>query len=386
MPFPERSRNFVFAAMVAGLLFAAPAGGAPTVTTFTHVNIVRPELNDVETDQTIVVTGTRISRTGPSETLSAPPGSEIVDAAGTYVMPGLVEMHAHVPHHQRGEAYLNDVLFLWVANGVTTIRGMNGEPEHLELRGRIESGETLGPRLVTAGPPIIGGKVKTPAQAAAMVIAQKEAGYDFIKVHMGITRPVYDAASRTANEKGIPFAGHVAEDVGLGRVLEVRQATIDHLDGYVPALVRADADTGNVDYGLLGAPLTPFVDPERMIVVARETAEAGVWNVPTLSMAERFIGPVELSASAPGLVYMPPRMVKGWITAAKGFQATAVADPAAARQFLIYRKQLVKSLHDVDAGLLLGSDAPQILNVPGFSIHDELRLLIEAGLTPAEAR
>ena len=383
MPIQGSSRSVLFAVLLIGVSLAAPAGFAQTVTTIMHANIVRPERNAVDADQTIVVIGTRIAQTGPAATLAAPPGSNIIDAGGAYVMPGLAEMHAHVPHHQKGEAYLNDVLFLWVANGVTTIRGMNGEPEHLELRDRIERQETLGPRLLTAGPPFTGSKVKKSEQATQRVVAQAKAGYDFIKVHMGISRAVYDAVAQAAQAQGIPFAGHVAQDVGLGRALEVHQATIDHLDSYMPALVGADADTGDTEYGLLGAPLTPFVDRQRFIVVARETAEAAVWNVPTLSMAEKFMGPVDVSA--PGLRYMPPRMVRGWVAAARGFQATSVADPAAAQRFLEYRKLLVKTLHDVGAGLLLGSDAPQILNVPGFSIHDELGLMVDAGLTPAEA-
>ena len=135
---------------------------------------------------------------------------------------------------------------------------------------------------------------------------------------------------------------------------------------------------------MLGAPLTPFIDENKFVILARATKEAGVWNSPTLSMAEKFIGPIEKHANGPGLKYMPPRTVKGWISAAKGLQAS-IDDPESAQKFLAYRQRLVRTLHEVGAGLLLGSDAPQILNVPGFSIHRELEMLVEAGLSPAEA-
>ena len=100
-------------------------------------------------------------------------------------------------------------------------------------------------------------------------------------------------------------------------------------------------------------------------------------------MAEKFISPIDSGAANPGLEYMPYRTVKGWTSAAKGFQKNL--DQESVEIFLDYRKKFVKALHDAGAGLLLGADAPQILNVPGFSIHRELQLLVEAGLTPAEA-
>jgi imidazolonepropionase-like amidohydrolase len=374
--------------LIAGILIISPVSGQTeetgSVVAFVGVNIVRPEINRVDQRQTVIVSGTRISRIGPVGKLKPPPGSRIVAAAGTYLMAGLAEMHAHVPHQAGGEEFLHDMLFLWAANGVTTIRGMNGEAAHLILRDRIARHEILGPRLFTAGPPFMGGKAKNQSAARQMVEDQVEAGFDLIKVHMGISREVYDAVAETATAEQIPFAGHVAEEVGLGHALAAGQASIDHLDGYFPALLRDDAKQG-VDYGLLGLPLTPDIDERKFAEISRATREAGVWNAPTLSMAMKFVTPVDETDSRPGLQYMPPKMVKGWIGTARGFQSSSVDDPAVARDFLEYRKRLVKALHDAGAGLLLASDAPQILNVPGFSVHDELGLLIEAGLTPAEA-
>jgi imidazolonepropionase-like amidohydrolase len=376
---------FILAGVLVGIASVGQSAPADGPTAFVNVNIVHPELNTVIRGQTIVVAGTTIRQIGPVAELKPAPGSRIIDVNGAYAMAGLADMHAHVPLRQKEETYLKDLLFLWVANGVTTIRGMNGEPSHLVLRERIARGEVLGPRLFTAGPPFIGAKLKDPDQARTRVVEQAEAGYNFIKVHMGITRPVYDAVAQASREQQIPFAGHVAQDIGLSHALESGQATIDHLDGYWPALVRDDADIDGIDYGLLGAPLTAYIDDEKFRIVAQATYEAGVWNVPTLSMAEKFVGPIDVNASRPGLAYMPPRIVNGWTAAAKGFQAASAEGPSTAIDFLNYRLQLVKALHDADAGLLLGSDSPQILNVPGFAIHAELALLVEAGLTPAEA-
>jgi len=350
---------------------------------FVDVNIVRPEHDRIDRHQTVVVSEMKITAVGPVATVQPPAEALTIDAVGAYLVAGLAEMHAHVPHQPASDEHLQDILFLWAANGITTIRGMNGEPSHLELRDRIDSQELFGPRLFTAGPPFIGKKIKTAEQARSLVIEQQEAGYDFIKVHMGISQPVYDAVAATSADRDIPFAGHVTAEVGLIRALEVGQPTIDHLDAYWPALVNDDASVADIDYGLLGAPLTPFIDEGKFQKVSAATRDAGVWNVPTLSMAEKFVAPIDAAAADPGLKYMPYRTVNGWMSAAKGFQKNL--DPQSVAIFLDYRKKFVKSLHDAGAGLLLGADAPQILNVPGFSIHRELQLLVDAGLTPAEA-
>jgi hypothetical protein len=350
---------------------------------FVNVNIVRPEFDRVDSNQTVIVNGKKIIAVGSAETFPAPVGGRIINAGGAYLVAGLAEMHAHVPHQPASDEFIDDILFLWVANGITTIRGMNGEPSHLILRDQIDGQNVLGPRMFTAGPPFIGKKIKTAEQARMRVLEQQEAGYDFIKVHMGISRVVYDAVASASAETGIPFVGHVTAEVGLWRALSVGQPTIDHLDSYWPALVGDDTRIAEVDYGLLGAPLTPFIEEANFQKLAEATRDAGVWNVPTLSMAEKFISPIDSGAADPGLEYMPYRTVKGWRSAAKGFQKNL--DQASVEIFLDYRKKFVKALHDAGAGLLLGADAPQILNVPGFSIHRELQLLVEAGLTPAEA-
>ncbi len=156
---------------------------------------------------------------------------------GKYLIPGLAEMHAHVPPIDDMEP-MKDVLFLFAANGITTIRGMLGHPKHLELRSKIQSGEVLGPRLFTTGPSINGMSVTSPESGAAMVRKQKEAGYDFLKLHPGLTRDKFDAIASTANEVQIPFVGHVSFGVGVWRAIDAGYSSIDHLDGFIEGLVQ----------------------------------------------------------------------------------------------------------------------------------------------------
>ena len=108
---------------------------------FAGVNVVRPGLDKIDFDQAVVVRGEKIVRVGPADDIEIPAGATVIGVDGAYLMPGLAEMHAHVPLKSQGEQYLNDMLLLWIANGVTTIRGMFAEAYHLELRSLIAHNE-----------------------------------------------------------------------------------------------------------------------------------------------------------------------------------------------------------------------------------------------------
>ncbi|MGI9342283.1 MAG: amidohydrolase family protein [Gammaproteobacteria bacterium] len=372
------TRTFVFSLLLA-LSSANFAAAATDTIVFVDVNVVRPELNRIDRAQTVVIRDGRIAAVGAVDTIDVPGDADVIAGSGRYLSPGLVEMHAHVPEARRGRQYLEDVLFLWVANGVTTVRNMLGEPQHLALRDEIARGDVIGPRLYTSGPRFAGSRVDDPR---GRVAAQADAGYDFVKVHMGLTAPVYDDITAAAVDNDIAVAGHVAADVGLTRALEARQKSIDHLDSYFRAMVADDADVSGVKDQLLGFAYVPFIDPARFAGVADATAAANVWNAPTQTLAVNFVGPF-VADNYPELQYMPQVMTSSWMNIASGYQATI--DRELADRFLEYRLRLVRELHAAGAGLLLGSDAPQILNVPGFSLHKELALMIAAGLTPAEA-
>ena len=368
-------------ALLLALSMHTAAAETQATTVFVNVTLVHPERDEIVAGQTIIVEGERIQSIAANEMVKLSADAHIIDGTDQFLSPGLVEMHAHVPEARMGQEYLQDTLFLWVAHGITTIRNMSGEPDHLILREKLAQHEVLGPRMYTSGPRFSGARIK---DAGARVAAQANAGYDLIKVHMKLAPSVYDDVVAAASEHQIDVAGHVAEDIGLWRALEAEQKSIDHLDAYFRAMVPEDIDVSEIKDQLLGLAYMPYIDPENMTLVAQATTDAGIWNAPTLTLAENFIGPYDAAASAAELQYLPPRMAKSWIAIVTGFQKM-LANPEQAQQFLSARKQLVKALHDVDAGLLLGSDTPQMMNVPGFSTHNELDLLIEAGLTPAEA-
>ena len=312
-------------------------------------------------------------------------GDEVrrIDASGQYLTPGLAEMHAHVPSSSDRQR-LDDVLALFLAHGITTIRGMLGEPGHLALRAELARGERVGPRLITSGPSLNGNSVPDVERARDLVRRQAEAGYDFLKLHPGLMPDTFAAISETAEGLDIDFAGHVSIGVGLERALAAGQATIDHLDGYAQVLVPEDHPARRREPGLFGFDIALAMDAGRVDEWASRTAESGVWNVPTQTLIENLaVNDLDNLVDRPAMRWVAEKTRAQWV--ARVEQMRASTEPDAQANFVTVRRALIKALHEAGAGVLLGADAPQIMNVPGDAAHHELEIYVEAGLSPAEA-
>ncbi|HEX6059767.1 MAG TPA: amidohydrolase family protein [Gemmatimonadaceae bacterium] len=365
----------------------AQAAAASSVVAFTNVNVVPMDADRVLADQTVVVRDGRIAEVGPAASVRVPAGARRVDGRGKYLMPGLAEMHAHIPGANAPPQTIRDIMFLYVANGVTTIRGMLGAPNQLALRDSTASGAVLGPTIFVGAPSLNGNSAPDPAAAARLVRAHKAAGYDLLKLHPGLTRPVYDTIAAVARAEGITWAGHISSDVGLLHTLATRQSTIDHLDGYIDAAasdeVRARAATGQASFNDVIASVTE----ERLRELAGRTRAAGVWNVPTAYLWETLFAFDSAGAylEHPELRFVSPQTRAAWANAKRNRVAQDVGagiTAGTAAEHLRLRRVLLKALADSGAGLLMGTDSPQVFNVPGFALHREVRLMHEAGLSP----
>jgi imidazolonepropionase-like amidohydrolase len=375
------------AGLVLLCLSAAPVRAPDSVVAFVSVTVIPMDRERTVPGQTVVVRGDRIVAIGPADQVEVPAGGLRVDGRGKFLIPGLAEMHAHIPGGQAPDSVVERTLFLYVSGGITTIRGMLGHPRHLELRDRVARGALISPTIYTSGPSFNGNSVTTPASAAKMVTEQKAAGYDFLKIHPGLTRETFDAMATTAQRAGIRFAGHVPLAVGLHRALEARYASIDHLDGYVEAMVRPGAPVKPADSEFFGLNLGEHLDESRLPALVEATRKAGVWNVPTQSLMENLAPGQSADALArrPEMRYVSAKTLSQWAEEKNSLLEETGSSPKSATAMMEARRKLIKALHAGGAGLLLGSDAPQIYNVPGFSIHRELESLVAAGLTPYQA-
>jgi hypothetical protein len=177
---------------------------------------------------------------------------------------------------------------------------------------------------------------------------------------------------------GLRFGGHVPADVGLEHAIEMGQETFDHLDGFIEYLNAFDEP---IDRGSL----------DELVTMVKN---AGSWVVPTLVLWDVGIigrGDPQALANYPEMRYWPRRNipgvvegVEGWIRRHAAAARQAQADPDAADLWANNRLEVLKALSDGGAGILMGTDSPQIFSVPGFSLHREMQAMIAAGMSPYE--
>jgi imidazolonepropionase-like amidohydrolase len=332
--------------------------------------------------QTVVVVDGVIVEVGPAADVVVGEGATLIDGTGRYLMPGLAEMHAHVPPvEDPPREVLEDIFFLYVANGITTIRGMLGQTYQIELADRLERGELLGPTFYVGAPSINGTSAPDPATAERLIRQHEAAGYDLQKIHPGVSRATWDRMAEVARQLDFTFGGHVPADVGLVHALETGMSTVDHLDGYVEAVassrVAAQMAMGE-DVQL--ADLVNGVDEGKLREVVRLSRERGVYVVPTMYLWENLFGTsdAEPFLNLPEMRYVSRGQKDAWRRQAA---AGPRAEPQALEVFFALRKRILKELSDAGVAILMGTDSPQMFNVPGFAVHRELDEMAEAGLS-----
>jgi imidazolonepropionase-like amidohydrolase len=354
---------------------------ASPLVAFENVDLVPMDSEQVVENQTVIVRDGVIQEIGNSDRVSIPEGAKVIDGKGKYLMPGLVDMHVHIQ-------YENDLLLL-AANGVTSVRNMWGNtgkmlrlgmPDQLELRRQIQTGELFGPTIYTAGP-VMEGKpafhplaevISSPQAAAQSIDWQKGQGYDFVKVYDHLSPDIYQEILDTGRENDLPVVGHVPFAIGLDGVLASGQQTIEHLSGYI------DPDAVEL-----------LIPEDQLDEYAQKTKEAGVWNVVTLSeypKSKETPEGFQRLQNQPGMKYVSPgtRMLSPllYLMAAKAHTYQGADYP---QRIAELNRQILQTLHDAGAGILLGTDAAQAYHLPGFAVHEELEMLVEAGLSPYEA-
>ncbi|HXY68460.1 MAG TPA: amidohydrolase family protein [Gemmatimonadales bacterium] len=303
---------------------------------------------------TVVVRGARIETVGDADAIVAPAGSRVIDGTGRFLLPGLWDVHAHTG----GDG---PTLQAMVASGVTGVRDMGGDIVPLaEARRRIAAGELPGPRLVIAGPLLRGPKsasdasdaeswvIRTPEEGRQSVRRLRSMGVDFVKVHEDLSREAFAAILAAARDESLYCVGHVPASLTPAEASDLGLRSIEHLE-FLPdsclALFAAD-------------PKVPRAAPPSecsagsVAELLRRLDRNGTWLDPTIGSFR----------------YWAPQQ---WNAIFVGFRG------------------LVSAIRGSGIGLLAGTDWSTSLQSrgappPGASLHDELRLLVEAGFTPAE--
>ena len=353
---------------------------------FVDVNVLPMDSDRVLEEQAVIIDDGRIVAVGSVDEIGPEEGVEVIDGDGLYLMPGLTEMHGHLPDPRMSDVDIRNLLFLYIANGVTTVRAMEGDPSQFALRGQIDRGLLVGPQLYLASVSMNGGNVETPEVAEQRVREYKVAGYDLIKVHEGLSLEAFDALSATSAEVGIAFGGHVSDLVGLRHALARGQSSIDHLDNTLQELVPVDArpetPLGLVDIGDIVGDVDESLVPE----LVRATVAADAWVVPTMVSWETAFfndrSSVDMLSTRPEVRYMPPETVDRWKRAVDDRLGAASVEKN--RRVAQLRRQVLQAFHQGGANIALGTDSPQIFSVPGFAVHHEMAQYVDVGMTPYE--
>lgn len=374
-------RRLVSASLAALMSMLAPQGAAQdaapaTLITGTTILDLSGEEPRVTSGQAVLVEGGVIAAVGPVGEVDAPETARIVDGTGRTLMPGLIDMHVHVWDEAELGAYL--------ANGVTTVRNMSGMPFLLAMARRIESGELSGPRLVTTGP-ILNSPgpnaqlnhqiVENAEEARAAVRWQHAQGFDRVKVYSNLAREPFEAILAEAKELGMPVTGHTAEGPRADGVPATRPFAI-------PFEVSLEAGFETIEHveSIVWHGLRNCHDEDAARALARRIAASGVPIDATLIAFENLARIADTKGahlSREGTDRLNPFI---GATEAAQFERWSNEDAERARSDAAFYRRFAGMLADEGAIIVAGSDAGIATNIPGLSLHDELDLLLEAGL------
>lgn len=353
----------------------------------TNVHVLSMENDKVLKDQFIHIKGSMIVGIFSKKETSKFGKIEKIDGKGAYAFPGLAEMHSHIPVTENGDfSYMQDVMWLYLANGILNVRGMIGHDSHLELKKKIASGEIIGPRIFAAGPSLNGNSVADPESGAKMVRFQKMEGFDHLKLHPGLDMAKFLAIANTAKEVDIKFGGHISLDVGLVNSLNNGYRSVEHMDGYIEALVADKSKLNPQVAGSFSMLALKYADMSKIPELVKLTVEKKAWIAPTLTLFERFFGyiPADEFRLESDMKYMPGLQVQQWVNQKKMLENQGMLKEENVKPYLEFRKTMLMALHHGGVPMIMASDSPQVFNVPGFSIHNEISAMQFAGMNPYE--
>ncbi|HEX5718308.1 MAG TPA: amidohydrolase family protein [Thermoanaerobaculia bacterium] len=380
------------------LLACGPATGSPALV-LKGVTVIDMTGAAPRPGMTVIVRDGRIESVGEG---TAPQGAQIVNARGKFLIPGLWDMHVHL------WASPERLFPLFLANGVTGVRDMASPPGQIfRLREQAKTG--LGPRIVACGPQVDGPgqapehaiPVANAEEARQAVQSLKKMGADCVKPHDRVPRDAYLALVEEAKRAGLPVMGHVPNEVTLAEASDGGQRSIEHLGGIFDACSSAGAEIDRMKSA--PPPKSPAEFPQRIATrgtLALDTyspelcgqlferfVRNGTWQVPTLATTygRTFIDDLS-KRDDPRLRYIPKDQREGWKPENDFFARFRTPDYVAwQKRYWDEALKLVGAMHRAGVPILAGTDLSLAYVYPGFSLHDELAFLVEAGLPPLEA-
>ena len=393
---------------------ATPKRQAGAITAFVNVNVIPMDIERVLENQTVIVQGDRITAIGPADEVTVPATAQVVAGEGAYLIPGLADMHFHIEENP-------DSLTLAVANGVTTIQNLNAEPDHLAQASEVAAGQRFGPRIIN-GPDAQGlpgedvvfvfkrlnlaaapffslreyvaalrpwGYQYDAESGRQFVLQAKEAGGDFIKTNLFVDREALDAIVATAKELDMKVQGHVWGDVEH----YIRSgAHVHHVGQIAPYLSQNSipgVPTQKFDMLLVDTKLPTLIALMKEYEMGFTPTVALFWYI------EQHYQDYDGLFQSPQMRYVPPAILRRWQNPEQNlvFMAFGRRQESRGQESLAWiekyratQVRLIKDMADAGVTLLAGSEVTAVPGIVwGFSLHQEIELFVEFGLTPYQA-
>lgn len=381
-----------------------------------HVTIIDMVSPKPQTDMTVVIEGNRIIAIRKSGKIKFPKDAQIIDASGKFLIPGLWDMHAHVLRASRIDLFFP----LLIANGVTGVRDLGARREDFaklnEWREEIANGTRAGPRIFAAGLIVDGANPVTPVlsiaaanekEAREAVRYLKQNGADTVKVYDTLSREAYFAVADEAKKQNITFVGHVPVAITSFEASDAGQKSFEHLGNILRSCSNLAPDAIEAK---VKEKIKPPADPNDFTIFPRRIAvrtaieldtyseqkcrelfakfvKNGTWQVPTL-VAKQALALVDTGMfnNDPRLKYILKEDLEYW-KPEKNFLFRYRTAEYIEENKKLYRRELelVGAMNRAKVKIMTGTDISIAYVFPGFSVHDELALFVQTGLTPFEA-
>lgn len=395
----------------------------PRILVLTNVTVIDMSGGPPVHGLTVVIHNDRIQALSKRAVIHLGRNVQVVNATGKFLIPGLWDMHVHTTVRPESDLSSRSLLALYLAYGVVGVRDMGGDWSRLQpLRKELAAGTLPGPVLLAAGPFVDGPQtaaptvlpVANPEEARAAVRKLKSEGVDFVKAQAGLSREAFFALADEARKARMVLAGHVPESMNAVEVSDAGQKTMEHVSPALPgdagillacssreeqlrrelAALReleakpgASADEYRARTRKLQADLLDSYDAAKADTLMRRLVKNETWVVPTLIWSQSFrpLSKEDTGAALP-MNQLPAKLRRRWLAGRQRY-LDAVAPETLALNQRVARKSLdlVRALHRADVPLLAGTDSTDAFVLPGFSLHQELELLVQAGLSPGEA-
>ena len=347
----------------------------------TNVNIVDVNTGKILKNKTIAIDNNRISAIY-NEEIAGSDSTIVIDGNGKYLIPGLWDMHAH---YKWSHVDLDPLL---IANGITGVREMWGNmPAFVDIPKRSQQEGLLSPDVYLSGDLIDGNPpsfpmgclvVTTPNEAVAAVKNQIDKKVDFIKVYSALSEECFMAIAKEAKKRNITFAGHIPNTVSIYKAIEAGMASSEHLYGFLNAC--SSVDTSNE------ALISTFSE-KRFDSICSVLAKSSMWLCPTLTVnrAMSYLND-SIFINDKRIACLPGYVIEIWNQKMNPYTKSQIDNFAnSTRVRYLFELSLIGKMNEKGVKFIAGTDFPNPYVFPGFSLHDELSLMVKGGMPTLDA-